>query len=702
VARSSCRTKLRRLLILSTVGAVGASGLVTSPPAGAGVVVTATRPVMAPGPAEPNGEIVNASTNPSRTCMVFQSDASNLVADDDNGVTDVFVRDLVAGTTSLVSKVPGGGESDADSYSPSISDDCKKVVFTTDSDLFDEENDFNFEPDVYLVDRDADNNDVLDEWTSPDAVRIARMSVGTDLLEADFGGWDGVISGNGQWVTYVTGDDIEANDQNGDSDVYVRSTDPELDVNERVSFRTNPALGGGVLPSISQTGRYIAFATSATDLVSGGTVGGVVLRDRDTDDDSVFDESDAVANEYVSKAGGGATNGASGAPDFSRRPSITPDGRCVAFKFVNGFGLDAGATGNAVFLRNRDADTTKQVSRNNAGLAAVETANAAVSPNCRYVSFDSSDSALVTPDANASTRDVFVRDTKTNKLELISRVSSTPGASAAGPSASEQVFSDAKAVITSSAPNIGGVAGGTGARDPFVVSFTIDFKAPVAAMQKPGTIATRWNLGLSVPTQWSATDTGGAGVKSYTVQRKQASFNGSMGAYGAFQTKVTKTKATYAAPKTARGSTQCFHTRAADKAGNVGAYTTDRCTAIPLVASQLAYTGSWKNVTNASAYGGTYRQATATNASFTKTGVKAKRLALVVGTCSTCGTVKVYWNNVLKATVALTSATTKYKQIKAEVLLSSSSVQTGTVKVVVSSSGKPVRIEGLAVSKSAT
>ena len=61
--------------------------------------------------------------------VAFQSDASNLVPGDTNGVSDVFVRDLVAGTTRRVSVGPGGVESNGASTYPVISGDGRYVAF---------------------------------------------------------------------------------------------------------------------------------------------------------------------------------------------------------------------------------------------------------------------------------------------------------------------------------------------------------------------------------------------------------------------------------------------------------------------------------------------------------------------------------------------------------------------------------------------
>ncbi len=63
--------------------------------------------------------------------MAFSSQSTNLVVGDTNGVEDVFVRDMVAGTTRLVSQSTGGVLSNAASDYPSISGDGRFVAFQT-------------------------------------------------------------------------------------------------------------------------------------------------------------------------------------------------------------------------------------------------------------------------------------------------------------------------------------------------------------------------------------------------------------------------------------------------------------------------------------------------------------------------------------------------------------------------------------------
>ena len=75
----------------------------------------------------------------------------------------------------------------------------------------------------------------------------------------------------------------------------------------------------------------------------------------------------------------------------------------------------------------------------------------------------------------------------------------------------------------------------------------------------------------------------------------------------------------------------------------------------------------------------------------------ARRVALVVSTCPTCGSVKVYWNGAYKKTISLRSSTTRNKVLVSA--LSFSSVRSGTLKLVVSSSSKRVLVDGVAINR---
>ncbi len=144
---------------------------------------------------------LNQSMTPNGRYVVFESDASDLTAADTNGLTDVFVRDLVAGTTTLVSmNCSGTGSSDGDSYAPTISADGRFVAFESDAqnltsgDFSSDE--FNiFRRDLFagtteLVSRNrtsagGGNNGSYTAMISSDGSGVAFASGASDLVNGD-------------------------------------------------------------------------------------------------------------------------------------------------------------------------------------------------------------------------------------------------------------------------------------------------------------------------------------------------------------------------------------------------------------------------------------------------------------------------------------------------------------------------------------
>ena len=107
--------------------------LVTTSLAGASISAWATpmtvRASVDTAGGDPDDVSFNASISSSGRYVAFESDASDLVPDDGNGATDVFVRDLVEGVTARASVDTAGGDSDSFSFSPSISSSGRYVAF---------------------------------------------------------------------------------------------------------------------------------------------------------------------------------------------------------------------------------------------------------------------------------------------------------------------------------------------------------------------------------------------------------------------------------------------------------------------------------------------------------------------------------------------------------------------------------------------
>ncbi|MFL5130485.1 MAG: hypothetical protein ACJ8DD_10105 [Microvirga sp.] len=80
-----------------------------------------------------NGRSYDARFSADGRFVVFTSEASNLVADDTNGVSDVFLKDLTTGAITRLSTAANGAQTDFDSYTPLFSPDGRSVVFESDA-----------------------------------------------------------------------------------------------------------------------------------------------------------------------------------------------------------------------------------------------------------------------------------------------------------------------------------------------------------------------------------------------------------------------------------------------------------------------------------------------------------------------------------------------------------------------------------------
>lgn len=93
--------------------------------------------VSVPTPAVPSGgdgDSNEPSISGNGRFVAFSSEATNLVAGDGNGASDVFRHSLAGATTDLVSTATGGGPGNDDSFDPAISDDGSVVAFASDAD----------------------------------------------------------------------------------------------------------------------------------------------------------------------------------------------------------------------------------------------------------------------------------------------------------------------------------------------------------------------------------------------------------------------------------------------------------------------------------------------------------------------------------------------------------------------------------------
>ena len=200
-----------------------------------------------------------------------------------------------------------------------------------------------------------------------------------------------------------------------------------------------------------------------------------------------------------------------------------------------------------------------------------------------------------------------------------------------------------------------------------------------------------WRASTSIPLAWGATP-GSAAVASYDVRYRRAAWNGSFGSYVTWRSAMAATSATFPGSS---GSTYCFSVRARDTLGTLSAWTAETCTAVPLDDRSFTRYGRWTAGTGSAYYRSTYLRSYTYGAKLVRTGVVARRIAIVATTCSTCGSVRVYWGSTLLRTISLRSATTVNKKLIT--VTTFTSTRRGTLTIKVYSSGKKVLIDGLAI-----
>jgi ELWxxDGT repeat protein len=191
----------------------------------------------------------------------------------------------------------------------------------------------------------------------------------------------------------------------------------------------------------------------------------------------------------------------------------------------------------------------------------------------------------------------------------------------------------------------------------------------------------------------SATDSGGSGVASYRAYAKTAPYNGAFASPTLFKTTSAPGGGSFQGMP---GNTYCFNVRVADTVGNTSAPSAQRCTSLPVDDPVLGGAGWTRRTGKFGYYRGSYSQSSTRGALLTLPGVQAKRLALVATTCPGCGSVQVFQGTTLLKQMSLSSANVDHRIIP---IATFGSVHTGTVKIRVATSGKPVIVDGLGVSR---
>lgn len=322
----------------------------------------------------------NPTVSDDGRIVAFESAEGNLNFAKRYGQIGVFVNDARTGRTIAMPQPPQRPGISRSEYNPVISGDGRHVAYQAQRGAG--------QSAIYVTD--------LRDGRTQLASRGARSAPG-----ADDGVYDPAISGDGTRVAFTTAaSNLGAGDTAGRRQVFVR------DLAARTTTLVSRASGArGTIadaysadPAISRDGRYVAFASAAGNLAGG------VRRAR------------SGSRIYVRDTSTHRTVAVSDPRRFALKPSISADGRRVAYTAIQGdrslvYVRDAGGRG-------REQLVSRAPGR--AGAAADGTsADAAISADGRRVAFTSAATNL-TPGKPDDRRGVFVRDLRAHGTRLVS------------------------------------------------------------------------------------------------------------------------------------------------------------------------------------------------------------------------------------------------------------------------------------------
>lgn len=239
-----------------------------------------------------------------------------------------------------------------------------------------------------------------------------NVAFAIEIISVDVEGHPGIglsdepsISGNGRWVVFQSSvPNLIENDTNGFADIFLR--DRTSRTTERISrgIMSTEANGNSTKPEISETGEYIVFASTASNLV-------------DDDNNSAADVFlYTVATQSTVRIS--LTDDEMEVPEGCSSPSVSSDGKRIAFLSKSPtLGSSSSGLIDSAFVRDLDAGTTTLVSLGTTGSRIPETIHGlTISNDGKFVAFYTNTSTLM----NNTDGKVFLRDLDAEQTIILS------------------------------------------------------------------------------------------------------------------------------------------------------------------------------------------------------------------------------------------------------------------------------------------
>lgn len=321
------------------------------------------------------------SVNGSGTALAFTSFASNLVSGDTNGLSDVFVVTLNGLRTVRISLGPDGEQSLWECAGGSVSDDGRYAVFASPSQQRNWVG-WSIVGSPYLRDLHLGT-------TRP----LSVMPNGSSGHSSDL---NPQISGDGQFAMFISWLSFVPADKSGSNDIYIRRLDSPQFALVSIGIDGREANGVCLDPTMSSDGRFIAFLSGASNLILEGEngAGNIFVRDMvagttkrvitGTPELRVYSpkisasgqfvvycqapaNSEVGSNVYIKNLVTGQTNlvsaGLDGEPAGSSfGPSVSSDGRYVAFRSRSKITTDSRQNRDALYVRDMALGQTRFIS----------------------------------------------------------------------------------------------------------------------------------------------------------------------------------------------------------------------------------------------------------------------------------------------------------------------------------------------------